>query len=832
MPEDDEDIEISFDKVKNIFKKDTASSEVEKVEKQIDNTIEEEQIKIKELQVESLEREEEIEKLEEDKEKLQDVKDIIGDEEEKIEMLQEEEKEIKQEEKEEVKIIKKEMDKVQDIKEDLTIRESVKEEKDDEIEFNLSMITGLFKRSKKEKQVVIKGDDGIKDSVKEITGFFKKNKYVLPILLILIAILFSSFFRMYPSDLPAMDNSAKNNVYNFYQNQIRQQVDQNYPNLPDANKNAIVNRDFNEYLKNNKDTVEQQIKDNSALLKSQFKDANGDTYLLAIDPYYWFAEARNYVEFGEFGDENNEAGERVFSLRNGRQDKKLTVLNLNPLMGAWMYKILRIFDNDISVMRAVFLLPVLLIGLSIIPAFFIGRRLGGNIGGFFAAMIIALNAALLGRTPAGFSDTDPYNILFPLLIAWMFIGAMDAEGLKKKIGFSALGALFVGFYSLAWTGWWYVFDFIIITLVIYVVYQAVLSIKNKASEKGFLSNPNIKSSLIVGGSFFLSSVILVTLFRSFRSFMIIFRGPGNVVGLKDVAVTKIWPNVLTTVAEFNEVKLSAIVSQMGGSLLFWMGLMGIVLLLVNIKKMNNVNWAFLGFAGLYNMGVVALRESITSPITLIIVLGVPIAVGLLKILHFKEDIDVKYSLLLMIWFMGTLYGFTKGVRFAILMVPAFAISLGICVKAIYVFLSKLLSKDLHINKTISQSVTLLLLLLLLVAPIKTANSTALGEIPSMNDQWFNTLDAIRNDAEDGIITSWWDFGHWFYAMAGRRVTFDGGDQGERIHWVGKSLLTDDEEVSIGILRMLNCGQEDAPHVLESHLGDDTVRAIAILNNMF
>ena len=36
----------------------------------------------------------------------------------------------------------------------------------------------------------------------------------------------------------------------------------------------------------------------------------------------------------------------------------------------------------------------------------------------------------------------------------------------------------------------------------------------------------------------------------------------------------------------------------------------------------------------------------------------------------------------------------------------------------------------------------------------------------MNDAWYDTLSKIRNEApQDIVITSWWDFGHWFKAVA-------------------------------------------------------------------
>jgi hypothetical protein len=179
-----------------------------------------------------------------------------------------------------------------------------------------------------------------------------------------------------------------------------------------------------------------------------------------------------------------------------------------------------------------------------------------------------------------------------------------------------------------------------------------------------------------------------------------------------------------------------------------------------------------------------------------------------------------HAALLTIWFIGTTYSFTKGIRFAILMVPAFAVAFGVGIGIIYQYFKELLNKELNIDKRISSVVLVVLVCLLLISPIRAAHNTAMNEIPSFNDAWYESLEEIKKDAEDGIgyITTWWDFGHWFVAHD-IRVTFDGGDQGERIHWVGKSLLTDDEDAAIGILRMLNCGQQEAPQILECYLSD-------------
>jgi hypothetical protein len=110
------------------------------------------------------------------------------------------------------------------------------------------------------------------------------------------------------------------------------------------------------------------------------------------------------------------------------------------------------------------------------------------------------------------------------------------------------------------------------------------------------------------------------------------------------------------------------------------------------------------------------------------------------------------------------------------------------------------------------------ILLLCISPTITAYEINRELLPRMDDTWYGLLDDL-SQKEDSIITSWWDYGHWFHAIAQQRVTFDGGDQGKRIYWVGKSLLTNNPQESKDILRMLNCGQEKGYELLANEIGD-------------
>jgi len=190
-------------------------------------------------------------------------------------------------------------------------------------------------------------------------------------------------------------------------------------------------------------------------------------------------------------------------------------------------------------------------------------------------------------------------------------------------------------------------------------------------------------------------------------------------------------------------------------------------------------------------------------------------------------------LLLAIWFIATIYASSKGVRFILLLVPAFSIACGISVGIISRTLSEWVSKELSINRILSYFVITALFCSMLFFPInfvKAAKNTAKNEIPSMNDDWFATLTKIKDESEpDAIINSWWDFGHWFAAIGERAVTLDGGRQNSpQAHWLGKLMLTWNETESMGILRYLDCGANSGFDTLLPYMKNDSLKTINII----
>ncbi len=610
-----------------------------------------------------------------------------------------------------------------------------------------------------------------------------KRRLLVPLVLILLALIFSTYLRMMPAYLPITDEWAKEEILNAYQKVIAKEIAEQYPLLSSQQRQLLVERELDLFREENKQEIRQEIVQRSQYYKNHLQDENGDTYLIGPDPYFWYAQARNVIKHGHLGDKIIN-GTSHFSLRDGRLGKE-TSMQLHPYIGAYLFRFLQIFDPDISLMRAMFLLPVIIMGLAIIPTFFIGRKIAGNIGGAFAALFLAINTPLLMRTTGGLADTDCYNVLFPLLISWLFLEAYTAKKSYQRGVFSALSGFFVGVYAVTWGGWSFIFFFIIAAMLItFLLIISSSLVQNRQNKNKFYETVKEslagKATVFIG--FILSSGLFVSLFQGLGAFLRDLTTSFNrFTIIKKVAVTNIWPGIHTTVAEFQAVSLPELVSQMGGKAIVLIALIGILLTLR--KKANEKR-----------------REYI-------------------------------YFILLVIWVAGTVYSLTRGVRFVVLVAPPLALALGSAFGQGYKQISKWLHEGIYLDQKTSKSIALIGLALLLIAPLSSAQEAAKNISPGINDAWYDALTKIKGDSPEAIITSWWDFGHWFTAIAERKVTFDGGDQKKRIHWVGKVLLTEDEGEAIAILRMLNCGQEKATGKLEEYT-NDPLRAVKVLYEIF
>jgi dolichyl-phosphooligosaccharide-protein glycotransferase len=600
----------------------------------------------------------------------------------------------------------------------------------------------------------------IKYNSKKVKDFWKKYNLTI-VFLLLIAIFLAGFFRAYPYDLPITEDWAEGTARSNVQNQISNNILQQYPEIDDQTRENLITQQTNLYFKENKAEINAQVDQLTEQIKAYYQDDSGQTYLLAIDPWHYYRQAQNLIENGHVGDEivDGKSLDNHMLAPNG-----LFIGNsLHPVIIVAVHRVSQLFGND-SILSSTFVVPMLISMLAVIPCFFLGRRLGGNVTAVVAAVLFAIHPVLLGRTPAGFSDTDAYNVLFPLLIVWLFFESLISKNVKNKI-LLALGAgLATGLFAFAWYGWWYIFDIILGAIATYLIYLAARHKKDLFKIKA------VKRFLLSAITYVTSSVIFVLAIAGLADLKSTVVGPLSSIFIKEAAHTTLWPNVYTTVAELNAVSLSGVVSILGGKLLFAIAIIGI--LLVFLKKK-------------------------------------------------QREMKLKYFLVLAIWFAVSVYASTKGMRFTLLLLPPFVLGIGITVSYIFIKLRNWIHKDLEINKKFITTVFVIALIVLAIPWMNKAEDTAKNEVPSVNDGWYAALTKIKEETpEDAIVNSWWDFGHWFKAIADRAVTFDGASQDRpQAHWIGKVLLTDDEEESIAILRMLDCGANDAYDLLLEETND-------------
>ena len=714
-----------------------------------------------------------------------------------------------------------------DAKDKIALKEDInkgqkEEDKDDEINFDLSKlkkIKNIFKKDTNES-----ADEDLSIDFKKFSNFFVKHRVLL---FLIIPIFLSIFLRVQPAYLPITDEWATNSVIDNLRSQIRGQINQQYPNLPEQNRNTLVETELQKVLREQKSQISQQITATSNFFKSKLQDDTGQTYLLAIDPYFWMRHSKNILENGHAGDEikNGVPWNNHMVAPRGRA---VIYDMFHANFEAFLFKFFSFFNKNINLMAVVFYVPVLISALAVIPTFFITRKLVGNIGGIIAAIVVAIHPSFLTRTVGGFADTDAYNVMFPLFIAWLFLEALDSKNTKNTIILSSIGGLLIGFYSFTWGGWWYIFDFILMSTFLYLAYYSFVHKKELLGGiKNFLRQTAVKNSLIFILTFFIMSALFVSLFSNLDVFQQFYNNPAGFAKLKEVGITTIWPNVFTTVAEQNPASLNNVINQVGlGKFYFFLiALMGITLTLT--KKAHKKLWFVAGTLAWY---IIIFLLKVQNLNTFLVLISIPIIIRIIIALWESDtEIDIKYSIFLILWFIATVYASTKGIRFTLLLVPAFAIGFGIALGELYRHASVWLSKGLHVNKLISKVTVIVVIGLLLVPTYSSAKRTAEQEIPSFNDAWKISLDKIKADSKpDAIINSWWDFGHWFKFWADRAVTFDGTTQNTPMaHWVGKALLTDNEELAIGLLRMLDCGSTDGFDAIANQIGDGA-KAIDIM----
>jgi len=540
----------------------------------------------------------------------------------------------------------------------------------------------------------------------------------------LIAAGFAVIFRLYPVVVfPTIETEKKAELIV-------------YSRLQKSIGSALSAQAFAQWSNENRSHIRTAIRNLSRQLRETTR--KNPYYLMEADPYYYRTMAQHLLEGSPKWKRQG---------RNYLNDRTLAPvgvwypLDLHPYVGAFFFTFVHAFIPEISLDLALGLVPLFL-ALCAIPLFFaVARRLGcGPVASGLGAVTLVCAPIYLRRTLIGWFDTDSYNILFPLMIAWAILTALDLR--TKKIGPVFLSVLALAGYSLFWRGW----------LLPYSLFAAAFLGTFLLSRFRFFQDVprhfGLKLLLFIG-----CPLLFIPLLWGLSEPALLIRETVEFVRRFSLPSFSIWPDVFLTVGELKTANLKTLVSEMGGWLIPFLALAGFSL---EIKPRESA-WGRSGslFLALYFVGTAILGTQIERFGLLFVV---PTAIGF--------SLALKH---LFLWAENRLPALNFWARSAVVS--------GLAVLGIFfvVWDARAAHEAVRYEHPIY-------------------NSTWDRAMTAIREQ----------TPPRSIITSWWCPGHFITSKGERRVTFDGSTQNvPQAYWVARLFLESSEKQSLGILRMLD-----------------------------
>ncbi|MGZ7096564.1 MAG: STT3 domain-containing protein, partial [Methanobacterium sp.] len=496
--------------------------------------------------------------------------------------------------------------------------------------------------------------------------------------------------------------------------------------------------------------------------KAFYQDENNLPYMYDMDSYYNYRLTVNYLNHGYLGD----------SIINGEEWDLHSYyppgvpMDYPPLityLTAFLYNFLNLFSN-VPLMTLCFWLSAFISPLAGVLAFFLVRRFTNDYGAAAAGILTVIAPFYFMRTVPGWFDTDMFNLIFPFIILWSFLEALWSKNVKLMVFFAFLSGFFMFIFALAWNGWQYLFYVVVLFSTFYGLWH-------------LLKGKTVQKFLIIAGIFLVVTLILIYVSSGIIGILKVILGPTELLAISQAhGLWYPWPNVYNLISELQTPSLGDIISGIGPTLLG------------------------LGLFGIISTGIVLKRKN-------------------LKNKYLNKNFNWPIYIFFTLWIITGFLALIKGIRFILLIIPPLSIfagiSVGLCIDFVKISPPKL--------KTLF---SIVLLILVSIFPIMVINDNFSSLNPRMNDDLWNAGEWIHNNTpENTVVITNWVYGHFFTAISDRPTTFDGRlsyietspirnyDQAflfvdkspstAREYWIDKAFTTSNENLSVGILRMLS-----------------------------
>lgn len=587
------------------------------------------------------------------------------------------------------------------------------------------------------------------------------------------------------------------------------------PDIPVASRPAELRRQVDSWRQQHRREFIAERDRLAGQLKSELSyrgsDSSEHVILGDFDSYHWLRMARNYLRTGTTCDAviDGQCRDSLTNAPVGRSNLYNRSLHIAAIVE--LHRLITLVKPAFPLELSSFLVPVIVGALGVFPAFALGARLGGVLGGLCSALLVALNPLFLARSIG--SDDDVWNLVLPLFMIWAVIEAIRASRPRRQAGLAMLAGLFAGLHAVTWTGWTFTYAVVMLALAATLLLQVTAWLVSRYSG-GPWSPSALKRTALVTAIFYLGAGIFVSaagLEGYTRLPLDLIKPLFATSNSSASSALAWWPDVFSTVAEVVPQNLSAIAENMGASVYFFVSWLGLLLLLVPKAGWKPAHFALV-IGGNYLYWYL-LTASHLGRLDLLILLASPLAAAVL-ISAFSRSLpeDLDTVLIVVVWFLGALFLSFQGPRFVMLMVPPFAITFGVAIGRLQQWAETRVGIAWPAAARISRPALLGLLAAVLIVPIHQGYSTARSYLPKMNAAWWSTLTVLRlQSPPNAIVNTWWDYGYWVKYAAERRVNNDGGSLRTHIpYWTARVLAAPSERESAGLLRMLDCGSDATP----------------------
>ena len=130
-----------------------------------------------------------------------------------------------------------------------------------------------------------------------------------------------------------------------------------------------------------------------------------------------------------------------------------------------IFNVLNFLGLQVSLYDICYFFPAVMGGITVLLIYYLGKEIHDRGTGLIAAFFLAFNPGYMQRTMAGFFDNETIGV-FATLLTFLFLLKAMRTG---KIVFACLGGLALGFLSLSWGGYQFVFLIIPILCVVLIL---------------------------------------------------------------------------------------------------------------------------------------------------------------------------------------------------------------------------------------------------------------------------------------------------------------------------------------------------------------------------